>query len=187
MFVLCLLLANTLTYSSGGARGGGEEQTCDAIGVCASGTCPTGMTLVAPPERSDVYHIRTARGADPQQDPSSYVPGELVTIWITVEKRLIQRRMDKGTLTCFCSYPFRTWGNNDCGRRVFEAPVRVDGRSYDSVNCREPQMESAKYGAAQHSCSCALLRSPHATSFSLSLSLPLALLCRNPSTAGTLA
>ena len=95
-------------------RPDGTGQTCDAINLCAGGTCPKGMDKVAIPERSDTYHIRTSRGANPADDPASYIPGERVTIWITVTKKLIQRRMNKGVKTCLCDYPERARVKSNC-------------------------------------------------------------------------
>ena len=90
---MCTLIAALLGVSIGYSGGGGqtgEGQSCDAINICASGTCPTGMTLVAPPERSDVYSIRTGKGND--VDATSYVPGDTISIFIRVEKQRIQKR-----------------------------------------------------------------------------------------------
>lgn len=55
--------------------------TCDALGVCASGTCPAGMELVAPPVRNPKYSIRTGDG-DAKQDIMEYTPGEIMDIHI---------------------------------------------------------------------------------------------------------
>ena len=93
------------------------------------------MTSVAPPERSDVYTIRTAEGGDPLSDPKEYTPGELVTVYITVTKQLIQRKAAKRPM-CFCPPGYRDVGGGKCDMTVY------DGRT---LNCLEPQMESAKY------------------------------------------
>lgn len=55
--------------------------TCDALGVCQSGTCPPGMDKVAPPVRNSKYTIRTGDG-DPRKDPVSYTPGSIVDIHV---------------------------------------------------------------------------------------------------------
>ena len=94
------------------------------------------MTKVAPPERSSVYSIRTAQGVDPAADPSVYTPGEIVTLYISVEEKLIQRRIKKGERTCWCPPGYRVRGYDACG------PKDVDGKT---VQCNEPQMDSAKY------------------------------------------
>jgi hypothetical protein len=100
------LLQGTFCFSSGGGEAGREGspalQSCDAISVCASGTCPAGMTLVAPPERSDVYELRTGKGST-GTDPLSYIPGELMPMYIRVTKQFI----------CALAFPlvfrFRFW------------------------------------------------------------------------------
>ena len=70
--------------------------------------CPTGMTLVAPPTRSSVYTLRTGNdGPDLQvvsntqvsggsTDPTSYVPGELMPLYLKVVQKMIQRMEDAG-------------------------------------------------------------------------------------------
>jgi len=55
--------------------------TCDALGVCASGTCPPGMDKVSPPVRNEKYSIRTGDG-DAAADLTEYVPGEIMDIHI---------------------------------------------------------------------------------------------------------
>lgn len=55
--------------------------TCDALGVCTSGTCPPGMDKVTPPVRNDQYTIRTGDG-DPRDDPLEYEPDSIVDIHI---------------------------------------------------------------------------------------------------------
>ena len=82
-------------YSGGGGEGG-SGQTCDAINLCnvnwdgaTSASCPPGMTKVAPPERSDTYTLRTGDGADVGSDPTHYVPGELLPLYMRVVKRTI--------------------------------------------------------------------------------------------------
>ena len=73
-----LMPACSLAYSSGGGRERGV-QSCDAIDICKYG-CPSGMTKVAPPERSDTYTLRTGDGPDVGSDPTHYVPGELLLL-----------------------------------------------------------------------------------------------------------
>ena len=144
MITTIYLLATVVGYSGGGAPDG-KGQTCDAIEVCAGGTCPIGMTLVAPPERSNVYTIRSGSGLDVAEDPLTYTPGETVTLWISVVKKYIQRRVNKGVLTCFCDYPARTRIRDSCEPWPHNPPVVVNGLSITSSPCVEPQMESAKY------------------------------------------
>ena len=144
MITTIYLLATVVGYSGGGAPDG-KGQTCDAIEVCAGGTCPIGMTLVAPPERSNVYTIRSGSGVDVAEDPLTYTPGETVTLWISVVKKYIQRRVNKGVLTCFCDYPARTRIRDSCEPWPHNPPVVVNGVSITSSPCVEPQMESAKY------------------------------------------
>lgn len=55
--------------------------TCDALGVCQSGTCPPGMDKVSPPVRNTKYTIRTGDG-NPADDPISYEPDSIVEIHI---------------------------------------------------------------------------------------------------------
>lgn len=55
--------------------------TCDALGVCASGTCPPGMDQVAPPTRNSQYTIRTGDGR-PSDDPTEYEPNSIVDIHV---------------------------------------------------------------------------------------------------------
>ena len=91
-------------FSGGGGTQGSAIQMCDAISTCSSSTsgrygnsypCPRGMHLVAPPERTSVYTLRTGNG-NLADDPRAYVPGELVTLFVRVTHRLIPRKMDAG-------------------------------------------------------------------------------------------
>ena len=100
-------------FSGGGGTIGSSVQLCDAISVCgAPGTypagrrlghtrprpvyyCPSGMHLVAPPERTTVYTLRTGDG-NLADDPRTYVPGELVTLFLRVTHRMIPGKMDAG-------------------------------------------------------------------------------------------
>ena len=136
--VAALSARHTMAYSggSGGINGG---MSCDAIGVCASGTCPEGMTGVGPPTRSTVYSIRT-KGDGPYVaggDPTTYTPGESMSIWITVEAIKIQRKEEKGLLQCFCAPPKKGQINRPGGDRC--------GRSYRGSTCNEPHWEDAGY------------------------------------------
>ena len=119
---------------SGGTGGSSNGMSCDAINVCAGGTCPLGMELVAPPERDDHYSLRTKGDAAYTDggDPTTYTPGETVSIWITVEKMLIQRRVNKGTRVCFCDPPERGWINYNCEPRK-------------GTPCTTPRLEDASY------------------------------------------
>ena len=93
------ITALAIAYSSGGG-GDGTGQSCDAVNICSTGTCPTGMDKVGRPERSDVYTIRTAQGT--AADAVQYTPGGLLSLWITVEKPEIQKRLNAGTRVCWC-------------------------------------------------------------------------------------
>ena len=88
-------------FSGGGGSGETDsgapiQQSCDAIGVCAlpdedgSLKCPDGMHKVAPPVRSEVYVLATEAGG------TTYVPGELVPLTLTVTQRQILGLVDKG-------------------------------------------------------------------------------------------
>ena len=115
MVLLRVLLWAPLVYafSSGGGTGS-SVQLCDAVSVCGvPGTypagrrlrhtrpprpvyyCPPGMHLVAPPERTSVYTLRTGDG-NIADDPRAYVPGELVTLFMRVRERYIPKKMDAG-------------------------------------------------------------------------------------------
>lgn len=115
--MLPLLVFPVLAYSSGGAVDRTPPQLCDAIGVCKYG-CPTGMTKVANPERSAAYTLRTG-DREPWRDPRSYVPGELLPLYVRVVKRMIP---GKG----FCQEPYN------------------DGKYFREVPCITGN-ESAKY------------------------------------------
>ena len=95
-----VVLPATLAYSSGGRRRGSFSendipQSCDAIYLCASGVCPTGMTKVAPPERSPAYTLRTGDG-DWRYDPRSYRPGEMMSLYVKVVQKLIASKTNAG-------------------------------------------------------------------------------------------
>ena len=98
-----LLLASALlsaAFSGGGGSGDADDgsplaQTCDALTLCAipdNGTtrCPDGMHMVAPPVRSDVYFLATEDGS------ASYTPGELLLLTISVTRRRIIGKRDRG-------------------------------------------------------------------------------------------
>ena len=92
--VLCLFV-EAWTFSTGGGEGDDNHgnpylQACDAISLCQP-VCPPGMTAVAPPERSDVYHFQTAHSA------TSYVPGELVPLTLDVVSYTIRGKRDAGS------------------------------------------------------------------------------------------
>ena len=90
-----------LAFSSGGGEEGRQgsptAQSCDAIYLCAFGGCPPGMTLVAPPERSTAYTLRTGDGPDPNNDPKTYVPGELMPLYLRVTRKMIPGKEESGT------------------------------------------------------------------------------------------
>ena len=99
VFMFSLLHALCFAYSGGGGEGG-EGQTCDAIGLCdlpregGVVSCPPGMTMVAPPERSDVYSVSSPT--------TTYVGSELVEIHVRVTVPLIQAKRNAGVLQCSC-------------------------------------------------------------------------------------
>ena len=99
-----LLWPLVYAFSGGGGTTGSAVQLCDAISTCGSasptgryapGPCPRGMHLVAPPERTPVYTLRTGDG-NLADDPRAYVPGELVTLFVRLTHRMIPRKMDAG-------------------------------------------------------------------------------------------
>ena len=78
-----------------------RDRSCDAIGLCGpppGNYCPKGMDKVRGPVRSDTYTLRTGDGPSWQSDPTSYVPGELLPLYLRVTRPTI---MGKG-------YCFRT-------------------------------------------------------------------------------
>ena len=99
-----------MAYSSGGAIERSPPQICDAIDVCKHG-CPTGMTKVASPERSRVYTLRTGDGPNVWQDTKAFVPGELLTLYVRVTKRVIA---GKGWCPCPCWYNPDYWCECRC-------------------------------------------------------------------------
>ena len=105
-----LMPACSLAYSSGGGRERGV-QSCDAIDICKYG-CPPGMTKVAPPERSDTYTLRTGDGPVVGSDPTHYVPGELLPLYMRVVKRTI---VGKG----WCTIPIKFGGVRETNERCF--------------------------------------------------------------------
>ena len=87
---MLLLLRHTLAFSSGGGDGG-IGQACDAIYLCEGG-CPSGMTNVAPPERSTVYSLDLEGGVH------AYVPGKLVTLTMRVTAPRVLSKERAGAL-----------------------------------------------------------------------------------------
>ena len=84
-----------LAFSTGGGQGNDDNgnpflQACDALYVCQP-VCPVGMTAVAPPVRSSVYHFRAVNGA------TTYEPDELTPFELSVTSRSIQGKRDAGT------------------------------------------------------------------------------------------
>ena len=93
-----LLLPNSLSFClafSSGADPDRGVQPCDGLTVCERG-CPSGMQLVAPPERSDAYTLRTGTGTA-GSDTMSYVPGELLELYLTVVNRTILGKANAGS------------------------------------------------------------------------------------------
>ena len=140
---LALLLAGR-GFSTGGGPAEKGGQSCDAVNICSSGTCPAGMEKVAPPERSDVYQIHAANAA------ASYTPGETVSIWITVQRKLIRTRVNNGQFACRCPgvAPVGSRLSIGCGVQTFAGKLRkfvLDTTGESSLLCDVPMMESAKY------------------------------------------
>jgi hypothetical protein len=48
------------------------------------------------PRRRTAYSLRTGTGADSSSDPTHYVPGELMELWVTVEQRVIRGKLNAG-------------------------------------------------------------------------------------------
>ena len=98
--MLAAVVALVLAFSGGGGeegrQGSPDSQSCDAIYLCALGGCPPGMSLVAPPERSQAYTLRTADGPDASNDPTTYVPGELMPLYLRVTRRTIPGKEEAG-------------------------------------------------------------------------------------------
>ena len=93
--MLFIYVVATTAFSGGGGSGNDGEgkpylQACDAVTLCASGVCPAGMVMVAPPERSPVYRLDVADGA------MSYVPERLVTLQLTVTSPRILSKENAG-------------------------------------------------------------------------------------------
>jgi hypothetical protein len=103
------------------------------------------MELVAPPSRSAAYSIRSGNGAT-ASDPTTYVPGELVTIHIRVEEQRVQQRKKAGELQCYCAPVFKD-EIRTCVASYDQGETRVvDGITYGPLYpCTTPYMESAKY------------------------------------------
>jgi hypothetical protein len=87
MLALWSLVA-PLAFSQGGGEGADSKgnpllQSCDAISICEP-VCPTGMTAVAPPERSPIYVFGTSRAGKSSYVPDEIVPLELELTWSTI-------------------------------------------------------------------------------------------------------
>ena len=93
--VFILFMPHSLLAFSSGADPDRGVQPCDGLTVCERG-CPNGMQLVAPPERSDAYTLRTGNGAAAGSDPRSYVPGELLELYLKVVNRTIPGKANAG-------------------------------------------------------------------------------------------
>ena len=91
---LSLLLACVV----GGANAFSSGSTvCDAISLCAGGTCPTGMEKVGPPIRSSVYRL--------EAESTSYEPGALVPLVIRVLQPEIEAMRNAGKAQCISLHP----------------------------------------------------------------------------------
>ena len=102
LLLLSALLCSAEGFSGGGGEGG-AGQNCDAINVCAldygitggagnpiGASCPPGMHLVAPPNRSSVYEVR---------GPPMYAPNELIEITVRVTAARIVGKRNAGSTT----------------------------------------------------------------------------------------
>ena len=63
--MLFIYVVATTAFSGGGGSGNDGDgkpylQACDAVTLCATGVCPAGMVMVAPPERSPIYRLDDA-------------------------------------------------------------------------------------------------------------------------------
>ena len=149
--LLSTLFTITLVYSGGGGSSG-EGQSCDAVNICSSGTCPKGMDKVAVPERSAAYTIRTGDGSL-ATDSTSYTPGETVTIFIKVTEHTLQTRVQKGMYLCMCDWPYRDQHSRDCTEYTPTGNAIRKKRSSDGtvvsypgpIPCKTKKMESANY------------------------------------------
>ena len=124
-----------LGYSGGGGEGG-SGQTCDALNLCnvpwdgaTAVSCPSGMTKVAPPERTGIYTLTSPS--------ASYTPSGLVEVHLRVTARLIQKKLDAGVRQCQCNIALAdcSVGYKPCGATY------ADG----AQTATEPYMENAKY------------------------------------------
>ena len=93
--MLFIYVVATTAFSGGGGSGNDGEgkpylQACDAVTLCATGVCPAGMVMVAPPERSPIYRLDVADSA------TSYVPERLVTLQLTVTSPRILSKENAG-------------------------------------------------------------------------------------------
>ena len=135
MFVWLLPCAAAFSSGTGGDT---STMSCDAINVCKGGseqrTCPVGMEEVAYPTRDDHYSIRTKRGPFDGSDPTTYAPGERISIYITVEKKWIQRKIRKGKLVCLCNGRWRGQYDKNGGCR-----------DYRGEKCTVPFLEDSSY------------------------------------------
>lgn len=127
--MLMLPALSCLGYSSGGGEGG-AGQTCDAISLCdqlwdgaATASCPSGMTKVAPPERSQVYTVSSPT--------SAYTGGGLLEIHVRVTAPQIQAKRNAGVLQCNCDID----ADEDCSL----------GYTPCDSTFTEPHLESSKY------------------------------------------
>lgn len=78
---MSLLITSCILFILGSNGMSLGAPTCDALGVCQSGTCPPGMDKVVPPVRNTQYTVRTGDG-NPADDPLEYEPGSIVDIHI---------------------------------------------------------------------------------------------------------
>ena len=91
---MLLLLLSMLALITAVASVSSGAKVCDAIDLCAGGTCPEGMDLVGPPERTDVYRVET--------DTESWSPGELITVRVLVKSASIVAKRNAGKTQCTC-------------------------------------------------------------------------------------
>ena len=135
VLVWLLHLPILVAYSGGGGEGG-TGQTCDALNLCnvpwdgaSAVSCPSGMTKVAPPERTSVYSLTSPS--------TSYTPGELVEVHLRVTARRIQKKLDAGVRQCQCNMALA-----DCS-----VGYKACGSTYagGAETATDAYMENAKY------------------------------------------
>ena len=98
---------------------------------CTERRCPGGMALVGKPTRTDVYTVRTGDGAYASADPKSYVPGQLLRLYVDVAKPMIQKVMNTGRRQCACK---STGSVDQNGDKIPPPRGHFDCKAYDLHN-----------------------------------------------------